>query len=304
MDTLTEVFDTLLASVVAVIEKDTLFHCVAEQIVERLPEGRRHFGHLCQGPQRVVCGDGGDADPCVALGDCAHLSKGVEHTSTHLQRWRMDLVFLKYRTYGYDIARHAVRNSRVGGVTGLATSMAPCPTSWVRIVLSASYRSQTSEEAAAAFDDASAPERLETVLAWLEESGVGAVKTVEEAGIPKKALWRAVSSLPGFGGGGRAMSIRYKCNSQAEAVWCAYVKHVGEGPLSQMGKPGLLVNLQEVGACEGTPTFGDGFVERLDRLTDWDRNFLATLLSVGAQTRLHSQDLQVHIKSGNILLTL
>jgi hypothetical protein len=67
MDTLTSVLDALLASAVAVIEKDTLFHCVAEQIVERLPEGRRHFGHLCEGPQRVVCGDGGVADPCVAL---------------------------------------------------------------------------------------------------------------------------------------------------------------------------------------------------------------------------------------------
>ena len=39
MDTLTSVLDALLASAVAVIEKDTLFHCVAEQIVERLPEG-------------------------------------------------------------------------------------------------------------------------------------------------------------------------------------------------------------------------------------------------------------------------
>ena len=41
MDTLTTVLDALLASAVAVIEKDTLFHCVAEQIVEMLPEGRR-----------------------------------------------------------------------------------------------------------------------------------------------------------------------------------------------------------------------------------------------------------------------
>ena len=39
IDTLTTVLDALLASAVAVIEKDTLFHCVAEQIVERLPEG-------------------------------------------------------------------------------------------------------------------------------------------------------------------------------------------------------------------------------------------------------------------------
>jgi hypothetical protein len=46
IDSLTTVLDALLASTVAVIEKDTLFHCVAEQIVERLPEGRHHFGHL------------------------------------------------------------------------------------------------------------------------------------------------------------------------------------------------------------------------------------------------------------------
>ena len=58
------VLDALLASAVAVIEKDTLFHCVAEQIVERLPEGRRHFGHLCKGPQRVVCGDGSCLGTC------------------------------------------------------------------------------------------------------------------------------------------------------------------------------------------------------------------------------------------------
>jgi len=64
MDTLTSVLDALLASAVAVIEKDTLFHCVAEQIVERLPEGRRHFGHLCKGPQRVVCGDGSCLGTC------------------------------------------------------------------------------------------------------------------------------------------------------------------------------------------------------------------------------------------------
>jgi hypothetical protein len=107
IDTLTTVLDALLASAVAVIEKDTLFRCVAEQIVERLPEGRRHFGHLCKGPQRVVCGDGGVADPCAALGDCAHLLKGVEHASAHLQRRRMDVLFLKYRTYGYDSARES-----------------------------------------------------------------------------------------------------------------------------------------------------------------------------------------------------
>jgi hypothetical protein len=123
MDTLTAVLDALLASAVAVIEKDTLFHCVAEQIVERLPEGRRHFGHLCPGAQRVVCGIGGLADPCVALGDCAHLSKGVELASAHLQRRRMDVLFLKYRTYGYDSARGAVRSGRVGGLTGLATNI-------------------------------------------------------------------------------------------------------------------------------------------------------------------------------------
>ena len=64
IDTLTTVLDALLASAVAVIEKDTLFHCVAEQIVERLPEGRRHFGHLCKGPQRVVCGDGSCLGTC------------------------------------------------------------------------------------------------------------------------------------------------------------------------------------------------------------------------------------------------
>ena len=63
-DTLTTVLDALLASAVAVIEKDTLFRCVAEQIVERLPEGRRHFGHLCKGPQRVVCGDGSCLGTC------------------------------------------------------------------------------------------------------------------------------------------------------------------------------------------------------------------------------------------------
>ncbi len=76
------VLDALLASAVAVIEKDTLFHCVAEQIVERLPEGRRYFGHLCKGPQRVVCGDGGVADPCAALGvldDCLDKRCNPQH---------------------------------------------------------------------------------------------------------------------------------------------------------------------------------------------------------------------------------
>ena len=53
MDTLTTVLDALLASAVAVIEKDTLFHCMAEQIVERLPEGQRHFGHLVKEPPSV-----------------------------------------------------------------------------------------------------------------------------------------------------------------------------------------------------------------------------------------------------------
>jgi len=27
-------------------KKDTLFHCVSEQIVEKLPEGLHHVGHL------------------------------------------------------------------------------------------------------------------------------------------------------------------------------------------------------------------------------------------------------------------
>ena len=74
-------------------------------------------------PQRVVCGDGGVADPCTALGDCAHLSKGVEHANAHLQRRCMDVLFLKYSTHGYDSARDAVRSGRVGGVTGLATNI-------------------------------------------------------------------------------------------------------------------------------------------------------------------------------------
>ena len=65
MDTLTAVLDALLASAVAMIEKATLFHCVAEQIVARLPEGRRHFVHLCPGPQRVVCGIGGVEIPVL-----------------------------------------------------------------------------------------------------------------------------------------------------------------------------------------------------------------------------------------------
>jgi hypothetical protein len=67
----------------------------------------------------------------------------------------------------------------------------------VRVVLSACYRSQASEEAQAAFDGDTAPGRLETVLLWLEEGGVGAVKAVEEAGIPKKAMWKGISSLSG-----------------------------------------------------------------------------------------------------------
>jgi hypothetical protein len=70
-----------------------------------------------------VCGDGGVVDPCDALEDCAHLSKGVEHASAHLQRRRMDVIFLEYRTYGYDSDRDAVRSGRVGGVTGLATNI-------------------------------------------------------------------------------------------------------------------------------------------------------------------------------------
>jgi hypothetical protein len=40
--------------------------------------------------------------------------------------------------------------------------------------MSACYRRQASEEAQAAFDHATAPERLETVLVWLEEGGVAA----------------------------------------------------------------------------------------------------------------------------------
>ena len=35
----------------------------------------------------------------------------------------MDVLFLKYRTYGYDSARDAVRSGRVGGVTGVATNI-------------------------------------------------------------------------------------------------------------------------------------------------------------------------------------
>ena len=49
--------------------------------------------------------------------------KGVEHASAHLHRRRMDVLFLKYRTYGYDSARDAVRGGRVGGVTGVATNI-------------------------------------------------------------------------------------------------------------------------------------------------------------------------------------
>jgi hypothetical protein len=141
----------------------------------------------------------------------------------------------------------------------------------VRVVLSACYRSQASEEAQAAFDGATAPARLETVLLWLEEGGVGAAKAVEEAGIPKKAMWKGISSMSVSVKEGSAKSTRYKCNSRAKAVWCAYVKHVGEGPLSQIGNPCLLVNLQEVSAYEAMSSFGDRVVERLDRLPSWNR---------------------------------
>ena len=54
---------------------------------------------------------------------------------------------------------------------------------------------------------------------------VGAVKAVEEAVIPKKALFKGVSSLRGRVKGGvesgRAKSNRLKHNSQAKGVWCA-----------------------------------------------------------------------------------
>ena len=49
MDTLTSVLDALLASAVAVIEKDTLFHCVAEQIVEKATRGATQFRASVQG---------------------------------------------------------------------------------------------------------------------------------------------------------------------------------------------------------------------------------------------------------------
>jgi hypothetical protein len=99
---------------------------------------------------------------------------------------------------------------------------------------------------------------------------VGAVKAVEAAGIPKKALSKGVSSLrgqvKGRVAGGRAVSTRYKHKSQAQGVWCAYVEHVGEGPLSQTGNPCLLVSLQDV---SGMPTFGDLVMTRLDGLSAW-----------------------------------
>ena len=54
---------------------------------------------------------------------------------------------------------------------------------------------------------------------------MGAVKAVEEAVIPKKALFKGVSSLRGRVKGGvesgRAKSNRLKHNSQAKGVWCA-----------------------------------------------------------------------------------
>jgi len=99
---------------------------------------------------------------------------------------------------------------------------------------------------------------------------VVAVKAVEEAGIPKKALFKGVSSLRGavkfHVAGGRAVSTRYKHKSQAQGVWCAYVEHIREGPLSQTGNPCLLVSLQDV---SGMPTFGDLVMTRLDGLSAW-----------------------------------
>ena len=187
MDTLTTVLDALLASAVAVIEKDTLFHCVAEQIVERLPEGRRHFGHLCKEPQRVVCGDGGVADPCKVLGDCAHLSKGVEHASAHLQRRRMDVLFLKYRTHGYDSAHDAVRSGRVGGVTGLATNIGAA-----HVVVSAALGLCTDAYTTCCWQKLSQTEQKRLVDAVAEgESAVsGGRRTTVTTGRVTTRVWR------------------------------------------------------------------------------------------------------------------
>jgi len=71
------------------------------------------------------------------------------------------------------------------------------------LVLSTCYRSKASEEEQAVFDSATAAQRLETVLVWLEEGGVEAVKAVQDAGIPNKALFKGVSSLRDFVKGGK-----------------------------------------------------------------------------------------------------
>jgi hypothetical protein len=113
------------------------------------------------------------------------------------------------------------------------------------------------------------------MLVWLEEGGVEAVKAVQDAGISKKALFKGVSSLQGLvkcgSAVGRANSLRYQHNSQPARVWGAYLKHVGEGPLSQNGHPCLMVSLKEVG---GVSTFGDSVITRLDGLSCWTpKNF-------------------------------
>ena len=58
----------------------------------------------------------------------------------------------------------------------------------------------------------------------------------------------------------------------------AYVKHVGEGPLTQTGRPCLLVSLQDIG---GMPTFGDHVVERLDGLNSWKPHLFGNLVVSG-----------------------
>jgi hypothetical protein len=108
---------------------------------------------------------------------------------------------LEPKAHGISSLRGFVSGVKKGGKKG--GKEAHRRAALVRTVLFACYRRQASDEAAAAFVDATAAQRLDTLQAWLEEVGVNATKAVEEAGIPKKALWMRISSLCGFVKGGK-----------------------------------------------------------------------------------------------------
>jgi hypothetical protein len=102
------------------------------------------------------------------------------------------------------------------------------------------------------------------VRKWLEEGDADAIEAVETAGVPEKALWKGLSQLRRHMPGGRANSTSYRYESSAELTWHAYVLNVGEEPLLRQSTTPLLVNLEEVGAREGSHV-----MKRLYQLTNW-----------------------------------